>query len=132
MFNSRLRAFFFCWLPWHLYLVAIFIASSMSKPEEVLHMKIEDFLMHPLEYTLLPILTFQAFRNSNSEILKTRVIRMGILFCLFYAASDEFHQMFVPGRHADLVDWLYDLIGISAGTFLYLRFHGKQDSPVPA
>ena len=32
-----------------------------------------------------------------------------------YAASDEIHQLFVPGRQADVSDWLADIIGLAAG-----------------
>ncbi|WP_456409886.1 VanZ family protein [Oceanithermus sp.] len=28
-----------------------------------------------------------------------------------YALSDEFHQLYVPGRQADLLDWLADVAG---------------------
>ena len=35
-----------------------------------------------------------------------------------YAATDEFHQAFVPGRHADPWDWVVDVAG--AGLALWL------------
>jgi VanZ family protein len=31
-----------------------------------------------------------------------------------YGASDEFHQRFVPGRTADVLDWLADSLGACA------------------
>lgn len=34
-----------------------------------------------------------------------------LLFCLLYAASDEFHQLFVPGRSAEIRDVFIDFMG---------------------
>ena len=36
------------------------------------------------------------------------------LTCL-YALSDEFHQLFVPGRHADPLDLAFDALGAALG-----------------
>lgn len=50
---------------------------------------------------------------------------MGIL----YAASDEFHQRFVPGRSGQLSDVLLDSVGVCAGVFLgvlFLRLIGER------
>jgi VanZ family protein len=32
-----------------------------------------------------------------------------------YGITDEFHQVFVPGRDADPLDWLVDVAGAAAG-----------------
>ena len=34
---------------------------------------------------------------------------------LVYAASDEWHQSFVPGRTPDIADWVADALGVGAG-----------------
>lgn len=36
-----------------------------------------------------------------------------------YAASDEFHQSFIPGRNGTVADVLIDLVGVALGLFLY-------------
>ena len=38
-----------------------------------------------------------------------------------YAASDELHQHFVPGRSGNLLDVAIDAFGVAAGVALYLR-----------
>ncbi len=55
--------------------------------------------------------------------------RSGIIFvswiiCLIYAASDEFHQTFVPGRSGMISDVLIDMLGVLAATLVYLIFAG--------
>jgi VanZ family protein len=43
---------------------------------------------------------------------------VSIAFCSLYGASDEWHQSFVVGRSSDILDWLADTSGASAGIFL--------------
>lgn len=57
-----------------------------------------------------------------------------ICFCIFYAATDEFHQLFVEGRRAQLVDIWIDSLGaiISVLTIilivrLYRKAHNKNE-----
>ncbi len=46
-------------------------------------------------------------------------LKMSVLFCILYAASDELHQYFVPGRACRLFDVGVDTAGILFGTFLF-------------
>ena len=42
----------------------------------------------------------------------------------FYGLSDEFHQAYVPGREADLLDWAADCFGVLVGAYWGVRlFH---------
>jgi hypothetical protein len=38
-----------------------------------------------------------------------------------YAASDELHQTFVPGRQGTVLDVLVDAVGVIAGVYLFRR-----------
>lgn len=38
-----------------------------------------------------------------------------LLVGALYGLSDEWHQMFVPGRFADPRDWIADLVGLVLG-----------------
>ncbi len=42
-----------------------------------------------------------------------------ILLAMWYAATDEFHQLFVPSRVASINDWLIDSIGILTANIAY-------------
>jgi VanZ family protein len=41
---------------------------------------------------------------------------------LAYAATDEFHQSFVEGRHGTPVDWLIDAAGMAVAVLLWRRY----------
>ena len=43
----------------------------------------------------------------------------------FYAALDELHQLFIPGRDCDIWDWTADMIGASLGFLLIYIFYKK-------
>ena len=37
-------------------------------------------------------------------------------------ALDELHQSLVPGRSAELGDWLADAVGVALGSFAFSRY----------
>ena len=66
---------------------------------------------HVTEYAILGFLLFRAIGRELPALL------VGIA----YAATDELHQHFVPGRHASPVDVLIDTVGLVIGTILVQR-----------
>ena len=50
-----------------------------------------------------------------------------VLVAALYGASDEWHQSFVPGRHASAVDWLADLGGAAVGYWTGSMFWRRSD-----
>jgi VanZ family protein len=91
--------------------VAIFLASSIpgrSMPEvEVLRY---DKVVHAVVYAVLGGLFFAAIRRSSS-LTRGRVVAVAAVFAVVYGLTDELHQLFVPGRNAELNDALADGIG---------------------
>ena len=53
-----------------------------------------------------------------------------ILFCLIYAVSDEFHQLFVPGRTGSIIDWLIDSAGSLIGCLIGFKTICRSCLPV--
>lgn len=68
-------------------------------------------------YLVLALLVMNAFRRSGYSICKSLVFSFAI--CVLYAASDEIHQIFVPGRGAQVTDVLIDSFGAAVGLFIY-------------
>ncbi len=48
-------------------------------------------------------------------------------FCIFYATTDEFHQLFVPGRTGRLLDIGIDSCGALLGSLILLFFVYRAD-----
>ena len=64
-------------------------------------------------FLVLGMLASYALRISGLKGYK--VYLFAALFCSLYAASDELHQMFVPGRNATFIDVLIDAAGAFVG-----------------
>jgi VanZ family protein len=79
-----------------------------------------DKLLHALVYSVLGGLIFLALRQGTSLPTK-RVVAVAAGFALLYGLTDEFHQLFVAGRSADLYDALADGIGGIVGASIVSR-----------
>ncbi len=73
---------------------------------------------HFLSYTALGIFTC-LFSLSFLSKKRTHFLR-SLALCVLYAASDEWHQSFVPGRGPSVSDVLLDSTGAVCGIFFVL------------
>lgn len=75
---------------------------------------------HFIEYAFLGFLTARGFNFSKKSPW------LSVLACGFYAATDEFHQTFVPGRSGEINDVLLDTAGATFGAFIYFLLNRKS------
>ena len=75
-------------------------------------------LAHFMSYFILGILLMNAFNISGIKGLKSVLIVF--VLGLIYAASDEFYQLFVPGRSGEFRDVMIDGAGMACGILSYL------------
>ena len=76
---------------------------------------------HLSEYAMLAFLVLRAIRMSGSPAPKPwswQRAGLALLIAAAYAATDEWHQSFVPSRTADLGDVLIDSAGAAIGLLL--------------
>lgn len=118
------------WLPAALYAGIIFYLSHQPHPEEqlpeFLFTKVSDKLVHAVEYGILALLCYRAFRRSAGMTLASYAVLSSIVAASLYGASDELHQLFVPFREASPWDWLADTAGAAMaaiGANLLLERH---------
>jgi VanZ family protein len=64
---------------------------------------------HVAGYALLTLAFLRAFRLHGHP--RRRSAYLALVCAMGYALTDEFHQAFVPGRHASLLDIGFDSIG---------------------
>ncbi|MFX4261146.1 VanZ family protein [Pelotomaculum propionicicum] len=72
---------------------------------------------HASAYFILGILMVNALRRSGLSGIRMVIIALSI--CTLYAVSDEIHQLFVPGRSAQIGDVFIDSAGAILGLGLY-------------
>ncbi len=100
------------WLPVIVYCILIFIYSSIPQPIPVrIEIPFFDKILHAMEYGVLSYLLIRAFVGSKAKLSKGSIIILAIVLATLYGASDEFHQLFVKNRIADLLDILADFVG---------------------
>jgi hypothetical protein len=76
---------------------------------------------HLAEYAILALLFWRALRKSSPSAPRPwswTQAGWAVFFVTLYAASDEFHQSFVPSREASVRDVLIDTIGAMLGLLL--------------
>ena len=78
---------------------------------------------HLFEFLILAILV--AWVMVSYEITGRRAVVYVLFIVLLYAVSDEFHQLFVPGRTARVQDILIDFIGGIIGTVIFYTLKSK-------
>jgi VanZ family protein len=97
-------------LPMLVYMCIIYAASAV--PGEKIPVVINDKIAHTIEYFIFGILIalfvagFVGARRAGHPFGT-------VLFGAFYAATDEFHQRFVPQRSPSFADFGCDLLGVS-------------------
>ena len=104
--------------------------------ENIIHIPITDeffsFLIrkiaHFSEYFILGILSCNLVKQYR--ILKRKEYFSIFLFCILYALSDEFHQMFVGGRSSQIFDVFIDSMGSFFGlvsNYFILRIRERKN-----
>jgi VanZ family protein len=78
-------------------------------------------IVHASEYALLCLLWWRALR---AKLGVRTALGVAWLIAVLYAASDEYHQSFVSGRHATWVDVAIDSMG--AGLFVVLTLRASR------
>ena len=78
---------------------------------------------HIFAYFVLGILTFNALWWVDLSKFKfNRPATLSIIVCALYAASDEFHELFIIGRSGELRDIIIDSCAAMVGVFIISIF----------
>ncbi len=115
------------WVPVFIWMLAIFGLSSVpGKDIPRIGPEGLDKIAHAAEYGILGFLLVRAFVMSGASagILNINLagtIILSIIIAAAYAALDEWHQGFVPGREMDIFDLAADFAGLGIGVFLYKK-----------
>jgi VanZ family protein len=147
-----MRLFLKYWLPLLVWLGVIYVGSTSVMSAEHTSRYIVPFLLwlkpgmspnaiwtilvvarkcaHVTEYAVLALLLWRALRSVPTLRPKGLVVFGAVLLgCALFAASDEFHQMFVKSRTPSVRDVLLDVGGAFLGLLIgaaFARRHQKK------
>jgi VanZ family protein len=152
---SPIRLFLWYWLPatvW-LVLVALFSSSALTgsntltwleKLLQILNVRLDGSQLllahylfrktaHFISYGILSALLFRAFRGTANTQRQWRLrwAFLALIISLIVASSDEFHQLFTPGREGTLRDVVLDTMGAAFAQIIVLlwtsRLRARRD-----
>ena len=130
-----------------IWLLVIFIFSSQKEEETkktsdtfdvVINVVVKDekkrptakFLVrkiaHFTEFFILALLLLNVIKDY--KVIDYKWLLFTMIMCILYAMSDEFHQSFVDGRQARVLDIIIDSSGSLFGLIMYkvFKFIGKK------
>jgi VanZ family protein len=90
---------------------------------------------HLTEYAILALLFWRVLRKpvwKNPQPWQWRTAARTTLLVMLYAASDEFHQYFVPSRQASVLDVLLDTSGAVFALLLLWGIGRARRCPRPS
>ena len=115
------------WLPPVAWMTLIFVLSAQPNLPEASRPTWDLLLKkggHMAEYAILHSLLWRAVHQRTPF---PRPLGLAWLLCVLYAASDEFHQTFVPGRNGWIGDVVVDSVGASlAAMGIWLRTRRRR------
>jgi VanZ family protein len=138
--NIKIRLFVSKWVPALAWMLLIFAGSSDVLSAEHTSRFLVPFLLwldpaisyqsiaaihlilrklgHFSEYAVLAALLWRALRATFSSVPRRLISAATFLIAAGFAASDEFHQSFVPSRTSTVHDVFIDCIGALAAVLL--------------
>lgn len=128
--SARLRCRIINWLIVIGWMAVIYYFSSRPNLKSELE-PIWDLIFrkiaHLAEYFVLAYLLFRAFKDHETS--KNSALALAFILALFYAFIDEYHQSFIVGRAASLIDVGID--GLGPLIFTSLKLFEKNSTKIP-
>jgi VanZ family protein len=97
------------WSPVVVYMAAIFYVSSLQNPPTP--PGVIDVDLHALAYFGLMVVVLRAVSGGRWVGVTLKTIAIAWAITVAYGLTDEWHQMYVPTRHAELRDAQANAIG---------------------
>jgi VanZ family protein len=102
-------------------MAGIFTLSHIPGESYPNHPGFLNYVAHFCEYVVLAVLLSVAF--TGGRLRAWQILLLALVLASLYAASDEFHQLFVSGRTSDVMDWVTDTAGACTGATLTMLFY---------
>lgn len=112
------RKIWLVYIPLSIYWVILFTATSLPI-ERLPSVGFNDKISHFIAYFILAVLVnLTLIYQRKSRLLFQKAPLVTIIIGLLYGAVDELHQILVPGRFAETLDWIADACGTFVGVLV--------------
>jgi len=112
-------------IPLIIYWIALFIGTTLPSAKYADFFEISDKIKHFSAYSILAILLgLNMYFQEKWKSVSAFYLNYTFIICGLYGILDELHQLFVPHRSAEVLDWVADIGGTILGIIL-VRFFIK-------
>lgn len=113
--------------PWVILMLFVSIESSVGDMAvNEIDLPFLDKIVHFCIFAALGWFLARGMYLARTGALSRHYGLWAMLIGTVFGASDEWHQSFVPGRHADWADLLADVLGIISAVILYNVFQKRK------
>jgi VanZ family protein len=109
-----------------IYWIGMFVMTSLPG-RSLPSVRLSDKIIHAASFFLLGgLFLVVSMIQDRFGFLGRRPVLWALVILLIYAALDELHQEWIPGRDGSIGDWTADFVGAAAGVFLaYILFRKR-------
>ena len=120
-------------LPTIFYWLLLFTATSLPSETLAASKNINDKFSHFAGYFILSfLLTLMLHFSPGNKTSGWKLVGIVVIIVSCYGIFDELHQMFIPGRFAEFLDWIADFIGAVIGSATSYAFLIKKNETTMA
>ncbi len=113
-------------IPLRIYWIILLIGTSLPSDHLSSILELSDKLKHFVAYLVLAfLLSLNLHFQEKWKGLAVFNLTYTFIICTGYGVFDELHQILVPNRSAEFLDWVADLLGSVMGlfiAFIFLKF----------
>lgn len=111
------------WLPPLIWAGVILLGTSLPSDAVPIQTSHIDKLLH---FTIYAVFAFLLTRQISEDTTRWRAMLGALIIAAAFAAVDEWHQRFIPGRFPEGYDWVADIAGATVGGALYALILGRR------
>lgn len=111
------------WLPPLLWAGVILLGTSLPQQAVPVQTSGIDKVLH---FSIYTIFAFLLTRQISEDTTPWRAVVGAMLISAAFAAADEWHQRFIPGRFPEFADWVADVCGATLGAIAYAILFGRR------
>ena len=111
------------WLPPLIWAGVILFGTSLPQDAVPIQTAGIDKILH---FSIYTIFAFLLTRQISQDTTPWRAVAGALLIATAFAAADEWHQRFIPGRSPELADWVADACGAILGALTCALWISRQ------
>lgn len=116
------------WVPPVVFMALIYVQSSLPAVSSAVEIFGDKFL-HAAGFGALAWLWIRSLTNRFAQKTSSVYASLAVALTGLYAATDEWHQRFVPSRQSSIGDWVADVAGAVVVASICVYWSARHEAP---